>query len=640
MDPTQEHDAPRERRTRAGAGMLRSIRRKKAVIALSSGPPERVFEPRPRMVGWFDPRILLQTALVTGLGLAFASYTDRRDTLKLRDKLENGEPPDYATKDAMWFDFVADVGDGFGPTFAIASGLARPALQVAGAGGGAGDPMPPLPRGEILIMGGDEIYPAPSRTRYVNQTTGPYELASQLLSGRTGDDPPAAELVVLPGNHDWYDGLTNFLHTFSSGGRMGLWKTYQRRTYWARQLPQGWWLFGVDAQLGGWIDALQIQHFRKIVEAIPPDTPTSIIVCWSTPVWVGLADDDDAMRCFDEFEEAVLGRREDVTIDVVLTGDLHHYARYEGHDRQWITAGGGGAFLHPTHDLPEHLPPPGSDTRPASTSGTPWSFDRREVYPSEAVSRRRRRWLPVTFVHRNPSFVLLGAVLAFALSWAIQVGARAPGQRFAEAFRGLSYGETLGALLSSSSAIVLAGGIIAAMIAFAKRSEGQRGKGRDLFRRPLVFRGAGAAHGVIQVLAAAGVTTFAAWALRGVSVGWVADVAHVAVVAVLGGTVMAALMGAYLSLANRVGMHANEAYSALHIGSYKGFLRFAIDSGGTLTIYPLKLEQVPAPVDWFDPDPASGPGQERVVVADCLRDLAFELIEAPITVRRRAGRAP
>ncbi len=41
---------------------------------------------------------------------------------------------------------------------------------------------------------------------------------------------------------------------------------------------------------------------------------------------------------------------------MTLTGDLHHYCRFEAEDdSQLITAGGGGAYLFPTHTMPAAL---------------------------------------------------------------------------------------------------------------------------------------------------------------------------------------------------------------------------------------------------------------------------------------------
>src|SRR5207253_9564879 len=75
-------------------------------------------------------------------------------------------------------------------------------------------------------------------------------------------------------------------------------------------------------------------------------------------------------------------------IALYLKSGRHYYARYTADDgeTQLVTAGGGGAFLHPTHDLPEVAPSPSVDAA---------AFHRAAVYPSARSSRhlRRRVWL-------------------------------------------------------------------------------------------------------------------------------------------------------------------------------------------------------------------------------------------------------
>src|SRR4028119_1465026 len=46
-----------------------------------------------------------------------------------------------------------------------------------------------------------------------------------------------------------------------------------------------------------------------------------------------------------------------------LKSGKHYYSRYEEEDgpRHHIESGGGGAFLHPTHNLPERVELPGAD---------------------------------------------------------------------------------------------------------------------------------------------------------------------------------------------------------------------------------------------------------------------------------------
>jgi hypothetical protein len=69
----------------------------------------------------------------------------------------------------VWIDWVADLGDGFDSTYAVASLLARKELNV-------GDV--PLPRGQALVMGGDEVYPKATRQAYTNELRQPYAWAA------------------------------------------------------------------------------------------------------------------------------------------------------------------------------------------------------------------------------------------------------------------------------------------------------------------------------------------------------------------------------------------------------------------------------------------------------------------------------
>ena len=138
----------------------------------------------------------------------------------------------------MWLDHVADLGDGFDPTYTVARLLAADAVEVDPPEGTQGAPLH-LPRGRLLVLGGDEVYPTPSSTGYEDRTKGPYRAALP-----PGAVDPAPFLVALPGNHDWYDGLTAFLRLFAQRRPLGGWRTAQTRSYFAVELPQRWWLVG------------------------------------------------------------------------------------------------------------------------------------------------------------------------------------------------------------------------------------------------------------------------------------------------------------------------------------------------------------------------------------------------------------
>lgn len=103
---------------------------------------------------------------------------------------------------SVWIDWVADLGDGFDSTYAMASLLSRKELKVADT---------PLPRGQALIMGGDEVYPKASRQAYMNQLRQPCAWASPDNGPK---DDAGRPVLAIPGNHDWYDGLVLFLAFF------------------------------------------------------------------------------------------------------------------------------------------------------------------------------------------------------------------------------------------------------------------------------------------------------------------------------------------------------------------------------------------------------------------------------------------
>ena len=74
--------------------------------------------------------------------------------------------------------------------------------------------------------------------------------------------PSAPRLFALPGNHDWYDGLTSFLRVFAQQRPFGGWATEQTRSYFAVSLPQRWWLFAIDTQFDDYVDAPQLEYFH------------------------------------------------------------------------------------------------------------------------------------------------------------------------------------------------------------------------------------------------------------------------------------------------------------------------------------------------------------------------------------------
>ncbi len=362
-------------------------------------PQQLGFTPR-RAVPWLSPALLAGTAVRVVLAELFGAYLDKRELQNaLPGRVFNEFPvgadgqPDLHGE--QWVDYVADLGDGFNATYSIAYLLAQPQLTVGGQ---------PLPRGQVLVMGGDQVYPTASGQQYEDRFKGPYRAALPCPP----PDGPQPTLYALPGNHDWYDGLTAFLRLFARArGKVGGWRTRQSRSYFAIQLPNRWWIFAIDAQFGAYLDDPQLRYFQTAARHLEPGD--RVIVCPPSPDWVATRRDPDAYDTIDYFVRKVLAPH-DVQVKLMISGDLHHYARYTGGGRELITCGGGGAYLYGTNHLPDKLevPPKGTMTRNASPTQ---EYRLMARYPTKWRSRWYAAGVVARLPWRNPGFVgLLGTV--------------------------------------------------------------------------------------------------------------------------------------------------------------------------------------------------------------------------------------
>jgi hypothetical protein len=308
----------------------------------------------PQMVDWFDPHLLAKVGVRSLLSATIGAYTDQRliqaatdpateDELKSRyDYSETGQPSPILTPDAsgaVWVDYIADLGDGFEPTYAMAYLMAEDRLEVAGLG-------EPLPAGGLLVMGGDQVYPDAAKQEYQARLRDPYDWAFYT-------ETPQRKLFAIPGNHDWYDGLSSFGALFCSardrisgglGTQLGGWRCHQHRSYFAIKLPHQWWIWGPDIQLADNLDDSQRDYFDLMADQTKPGD--KIILCLAEPSWLH--------QNYDNLHEiSMLARKNGAKVMAVLAGDWHHYSRYtcERLGIQFITCGGGGAFAHATHGL-------------------------------------------------------------------------------------------------------------------------------------------------------------------------------------------------------------------------------------------------------------------------------------------------
>ncbi len=574
-------------------------------------PPAPSPTPRPRrpkgrrMVRWFDPRVLAQAGVRSLISTTIGKQADRR----LLDALAapKVEPSDFSVDEAgqpreeLWFDYVADLGDGWDSTYAVASTVSRPTLTLRDETGKAYETR----GGELLILGGDEVYPEASMREYEERTFMPWAAAMK-------NQRPAPHVFAVPGNHDWYDGLVSFMRLFCQGRSPAGWRMHQRRSYFAVKLPHGWWLIGTDMQLESDLDEPQVRYFQGVAERMGEED--RIILCLAEPAWLVGQVRAPTGRAYlennlDFLQEHVFGKK----VSVFLTGDIHHYRRHANAEgRQKIIAGGGGAFLHPTH-VPKKEEPL-SD-----------GFTARETFPKPEQSRRLG-WRALGFVGHTPSFGSFTGFLYLLLAW-MQVADLRDGRTMT-----WELPRVLGAALINPGVVLLSVLLVLGLIGFA---DARFGKARWVV---------GVLHGCAHLTASL-LVFWGAFALTGtvLPLGSVPQELLGAGLVFLGGFLVGpTLLGLYLVLSmNGFGAHANEAFSALGIPDWKNFLRLRIDRDGALWLYPVGLRRVPR--GWKPGETA----REPEWVSDDERATPPALIEPPIVIgaartassTRVAGRA-
>jgi hypothetical protein len=559
-----------------------------------------------KMVDWYNPRLLIATALDTALSTLFGKYSDYRVVEAFGAHAKTVF--DYSDRAELWLDYASDVGDGWNSTYAVAHALAQPELEVA--------PGVQTARGNLLVLGGDQVYPLASRQNYYDRFVTPYE---QALPAQAGDGP---HLFAIPGNHDWYDGLVSFSRLFCTRRQIGGWQTRQACSYFAIKLPHGWWLVGTDVQLGADLDSFQLDYFRDVAATMEPSD--RIIMCNAEPYWVTENKykkyTPDYLRNNLEFlQESIFGGR----VRIFIAGDLHHYRRFEhvplGADGspqadekiEMITAGGGGAFLHPTHDI---------SFSEIENEGRRLSLQ--SEYPDRATSRRLT-YGNILFFWKNFSFGWIPALVYLFAAWSF---ASESGGAAAELQLSARLADTVQQILYAPLSafwivFVMAGTFLYASLSHVK-----------------AFRwAAGLTHGAVNVLAIFMFGWLIVWLTTeplGMDYGTPGQL-------VLSGLLMFAigwlfgslLLGMYLLFSlNVLGRHSNEAFSSLKIEDWKHFLRIHIDEGGDLTIYPVGIERVPR--HWREVESAHGAQVSRIEPVAVRPEQRPQLIEAPIVVRR------
>ncbi len=551
--------------------MLKDKLRSRSAADLRRERDELGFVRQPE-VRWMSPGLLARSGVEVIVSGTFGKFADKRELQR-----EPQDGLDYSDADGdLWVDYLSDTGDGWEATYTMAWLLTRPALEAGGE---------TLPRATILLLGGDEVYPSATPEQYEDRFIGPFASAQP-----KSDRADAPDMYALPGNHDWYDGLASFLRVFCAReGRVGDWHTRQRRSYFAIRLPNGWWIWAIDIQLDTYIDDVQLEYFRRQQLA----AGDRVILLTAKPAWVKAVPgrtEPSSWRYLSYFEERVV-RAKGAKLALVLTGDRHHYARYEpvGDDAAptRITAGGGGAYLSPTHTLDRTL-----DLRSLDHDASV-PYERAEIYPREQDSRRLANGV-LKLARLNPSFAaLLGAIyvlLGLAMLGALNAGDGALLDGV-DGFGGF-VSEAAGGLIIVLAALLF-GGVFGATDITPDALETKTGRrGATQLARVLVSL----AHTLIHLLLAA-VLVYLAASIAPDDVPIVAwllsSVALFAAGFAIGATVFAVVLLAIHRIRGpKAPEAANQVFTAQSIADYKNLVRMRFAADGSVTLYPLGVDRI------------------------------------------------
>lgn len=564
----------------------------------ASTPPE--VRPRTKMVSWLSPVVMFES----WRGLMAAKRSLRR--LEADLKVDPGLPEEPTAVfpavegEDFWFDYVADMGDGFDGTAPVAWLAGRRSIDLPE--DRFGDlPTPPrsMPRGKLLVFGGDEVYPVAKPGRYEAHLELPYAMG--LEGGPDGSEPT---LVAVAGNHDWLGGIEEFEKKFVSKQPFAAhWTTVQSHNWFHVKLPHGWWIWGIDTALENELVGNQVAYFTAAAGELKAGD--RVIFCTPVPLWQMRQKHRkayaDLRAVFDPLIVA-----QDATMPLCLSGDTHMFAHFERLDTEspedHVTAGGGGAFLQPTHNLPERIPLEHGNAEFSLTSRWPLPADSRAVAPGAGKVVLDRQYWPL---------MLLVALVALGLTGLAHIS-RGPELPLPNRLEEVDDSSWLGALLwtlASPWALALLVVITLAGVVAVRGNSVERNLSKAARVYGLII-GAGLAATLALVAATHRYVTERAGWDRGDPGWWIATVIAAAVSGVLGITVFFAL---YRWTNARIKAGDTVALSQASSTRYKHFVRCRIDQEGDLTCYVIGID--PVGEGWYEAMTAPDDPEQSVDVS-------------------------
>ena len=298
-----------------------------------------------------------------------------------------------------------------------------------------------------------------------------------------------------------------------------------------------------------------------------------------------------------------------LTVPILLSGDTHHYSRYATENGlQFITSGGGGAFLHPTHQLADEVtvrwlnkPTKISLKRHPSTNQP---SETAACYPTREASGKllwRNLWFPAT----NWDFAVLMGVIYWIIGAALTL--RPEWDAFVIVF------------------LVFAG-------ALTKYTQYQEKSKRFAIYASGFLQGFGHTCAVILVAKGAAALNDGHFASGQWYDVWLWLLALLVEVGIPGGLIGEFLFGLNLLITCRwCKMNDNDAFSALRLDTYRNFLRIRI-KGNEVTIYAIGLDAIPSRHEWR-PNPNACAGNSAEPVFLPAQPLRPHFIQKPIIVR-------